>query len=985
MKRSLSKITFIGLGSLLLGLAVLGAVLLRNIARYNDKSQRVEQTHEVIHASDKLLSSLKDAENAQHDYLLTNSSDDLERFNQSQLSIRKALGLLKQLTENNATHQADLIRLETLAQRKLQTFKQPIGSITQQSQAELRIKLQQQGQVWVDEIRRIAGAINQREQLLLDERADLKQMESDQLVLTLYLGVFVSVLLVTMLALLYWSAVQRQRAQIRTVEEIDRSRKTLANVLEGIGDGFFSLDENWNFIYLNLKAGETFGRSPKSFIGKNIWQELPEAVGRPFYRAFHNAMEEQQPIQIEEYYSPWERWFECRIYPSAKGLAIFFQDTTERKLTESALQESEHKFRAVFNHTFEYITLLSPDGIVLEMNHGPLDFMKVNYETVQGKLFWELSLWGDNPALQQQIKTAVAEAIQGQFIRFDIPDLKNYWGDLRTFDFSLKPIFEDDATVIYLVAEGRDITDLKRTAAELQRYREHLEALVEQRTTELMEVNIQLQQELIERQRTEAALALSERQYRTLTENSADLIIRHDRALNFLYVNPALEALTGAPAKDWIDKNMADMGFPDEIAQQISDACETVFETGQIGILEHKAPSPHGWLTFQALIAPEFDDHHVVESVLISARDITEGKEREAVIQEADRRWRYLLDNVRLVVVGLNQRGEVDYINSYCLELTGYRAEEVIGHPWFETFLPQSQRQAVRKVFEEILDQEFHAHYQNPIVTKGGEERMIAWNNTQLRNSKGEVTGTMSIGEDITERSALERLKAEFISVVSHELRTPITSIQGALNLLTEGLVPIDSSRGHEVLDIAASGADRLVNIVNDILDLERLESGKLTLIIAPCSAADLMEKAASLMQILADQAGITLKTAPQPIELRGDGDRLIQVMTNLLSNAIKFSPKGSTVWFRVEQDPASDNLKFWVQDEGRGIPPEQLERIFERFHQVNASDSRQKGGTGLGLPICRSIVQQHGGTIWAKSVMGQGSRFCFTIPVKPR
>jgi PAS domain S-box-containing protein len=383
-------------------------------------------------------------------------------------------------------------------------------------------------------------------------------------------------------------------------------------------------------------------------------------------------------------------------------------------------------------------------------------------------------------------------------------------------------------------------------------------------------------------------------------------------------------------------------------------------------------------------MAPEFNDHHVVESVLISARDITDIRERQASLNEVERRWRYLLDNVRLVVVGLDRNGKVEYVNPFCLELTGYKADEVMGQPWFETFLPKSQRPSVREVFQELIDLDFHAHYQNSIVTKGGEERMIAWNNTQLRNSQGEVIGSMSIGEDVTERCTLDRIKAEFIAMVSHELRTPVTAIQGALNLLIEGIVPIESQRGHEVLDIAANGADRLVSIVNDILDLERLESGKISLTLEPCQTTVLMTQAVNSMQVLADQAKVILKTAPQPYVFLGDGDRIIQVMTNLLSNAIKFSPPGSTVWLKVEQDAALDTLQFWVQDEGIGIPSEQLERIFERFHQVNATDARQKGGTGLGLPICRTIIQQHGGTIWAESKEGQGSRFCFTIPLQP-
>ncbi len=985
MKRSHHALTLIGIGGLSIGLVGIGITAYWNFLRYSDRARWVEHTYKVIDISETLLSNLEDAETGQRGYLLTADPEYLEPFNQSQPSIRAALEQLKQLTQDNPAQQISIKRLKILVQRKLQELQQTIElKKRNQSQAALKIVLQRQGKTWMDQIRQSMAVIEQRERLLLTQRTDLKHLAAAQIALMLCFAAFAAILLVALLALLAWSATEHRRALVHTLDEVKQSRKTLTDVLESITDAFISLDQDWNYIYLNRRAGEILRRSPESLIGKNIWKEFPEGVGQPFYIAYHRAMKERQPIQIDEYYPPMDKWFENRIYPSERGIAVFVQDTTARHQMASELQESERKFRAVFNYTFEYITLLTPDGTVLNMNYGPLDFMQVNYEAVKGKSFWELSLWGDNPAVQQQIETAIAEAAQGQFTRFDIVDLKNYWGELRTFDFSLKPIFEDDATVIYLVAEGRDITDLKRTDTELQHYREHLEALVEQRTAELLALNTQLQQELIERQRTETALALSEKQYRTLTENSVDLIIRHDRALKFLYVNSALEAMTGVPVNDWAGRSMADMGFPDEIAQQIAEACEGVFQTGQVGKLEHQAPSPQGWLTYQSWIAPEFDDRHNVESVLISARDVTDIKKREAEIQEADRRWRYLLENVRLVVIGLNLRGEVNYANPYCFKLTGYSADEVLGYPWFETFLPYSQQQAVREAFNELIEQEFHPHFQNAIVTKAGEERMIAWNNTQLRNAQGEVTGTMSIGEDITERFALERMKTEFISVVSHELRTPITSIQGALNLLSEGIVPIDSPRGHEVLSIAADGADRLVNIVNDILDLERLESGKITLMIVPCQAAGLIIKASNLMRVLADQAGVTLSTSPQPYGLVGDGDRLIQVMTNLLSNAIKFSPRDSTVWLGVEQDAASETLLFWVQDEGRGIPAEQLERIFERFHQVNASDARQKGGTGLGLPICRTIIQQHGGTIWAESALGQGSRFCFTVPAKP-
>jgi PAS domain S-box-containing protein len=361
--------------------------------------------------------------------------------------------------------------------------------------------------------------------------------------------------------------------------------------------------------------------------------------------------------------------------------------------------------------------------------------------------------------------------------------------------------------------------------------------------------------------------------------------------------------------------------------------------------------------------------------------DITQQKQIEATLKEAERRWRSLLENVQLVVVNLDRFGKVEYVNPFFLELTGYRQEEVIGKDWFADFLPQSQKQQGHQCFLEMLAQEFHPYYQNPILTKSGQERAIAWNNTLLHNAQGEIIGTTSIGEDITERQMMERTKDEFISVVSHELRTPLASIQGGLNLISSGLMNPESDKGRHVIEIVAENADRLVLLVNDILELERLKLGKVKLLLHTCNAADLMGKARDMMQVLANHSRITLAVFPQGIQIYADCDRIIQVLTNLISNAIKFAPEGSTISLTVELQKESKQVLFKVEDQGRGIPADKLDSIFERFQQVDASDSRKKGGTGLGLAICRSIIEQHGGKIWAESVLDQGSTFCFTLP----
>ena len=183
------------------------------------------------------------------------------------------------------------------------------------------------------------------------------------------------------------------------------------------------------------------------------------------------------------------------------------------------------------------------------------------------------------------------------------------------------------------------------------------------------------------------------------------------------------------------------------------------------------------------------------------------------------------------------------------------------------------------------------------------------------------------------------------------------------------------------MLHIAVDSTDRLVRLINDILDIERIESGRVRMEKQCCNVADLTTEAVNVVQALADKVEVTLSVASLSISLWADPDRTVQTLTNLLSNAIKFSPAGNTVWLTVQQQ--SEHILFTVKDQGRGIPADKLDSIFERFQQVDSSDSRNHEGTGLGLAICRSIVQQQSGQIWVESIVGEGSTFYFTIPLQ--
>jgi signal transduction histidine kinase/DNA-binding response OmpR family regulator len=239
----------------------------------------------------------------------------------------------------------------------------------------------------------------------------------------------------------------------------------------------------------------------------------------------------------------------------------------------------------------------------------------------------------------------------------------------------------------------------------------------------------------------------------------------------------------------------------------------------------------------------------------------------------------------------------------------------------------------------------------------------------------------------LVQRSELDKIKDEFISTVSHELRTPLTSIRGALGLLSAGLMGNVDAKAQNLLRIAVTNTDRLIRLINDILDIERMESGRATLHVRRINLLELVEQGIDTMTAMADAAGVSIVlnvTAPgDAVALDGDADRVLQVVTNLLSNAIKFSSPKTTVNIHIEADP--DWLTLRVSDEGRGIPVDKLETIFDRFQQVEASDARQKGGTGLGLAICKTIVQQHNGSIWAESNVqqkrGQGASLIVAFP----
>ena len=375
-----------------------------------------------------------------------------------------------------------------------------------------------------------------------------------------------------------------------------------------------------------------------------------------------------------------------------------------------------------------------------------------------------------------------------------------------------------------------------------------------------------------------------------------------------------------------------------------------------------------------------------VETVAVSlGQTLARSRERSRV-EKLYRQQEILLNSVADGICGVDSNGLISSVNPAAAHMLGAEASALTGKPAHDLLhgaAPLGKRCGAECDLLRATERLrlMATSSEDTVFRVDGSAFRVDYALTPILDH-GRLTGSVLSFRDISQRYALDRLKDEFISTVSHELRTPLTAIRGAVGLLSSGSVGALDEKAGNLVRIALNNSERLVRLINDILDLERIQSGRVRLTFRKVQLATLIHQAIESMAPVADGAGVQLIQDSVPVEVSADSDRLLQVLTNLLSNAIKFSPRGSTVSTLLKPD--GNGVTLSVVDPGRGIPADKLESIFGRFQQVDASDSRQMGGTGLGLAICRSIVHQHSGRIWAERNPVRGSTFHVFLPYQP-
>ena len=483
--------------------------------------------------------------------------------------------------------------------------------------------------------------------------------------------------------------------------------------------------------------------------------------------------------------------------------------------------------------------------------------------------------------------------------------------------------------------------------------------------------------------RIQAELADSEAMSRAITESMADGVITATPEGLIANANSAARHLFGYRLKDLLEQPVA-MLLPARWQPGFSAFFATLgdrppgFRESDTEVLAVRRDGS------EFPVNVSFGDVNVRGRRLFTAiiRDISERKHTADALRDSEEQLRQLTDNVPALMAYVDSEQRFQFHNKAYEEIFGLPREKIHGKTLLEIAGPEFYSRISGHVRAVLSG--YPVRYEREQVTASGERReyvMSYFPRYGEGDAQDTVIGFFTLGTDVTELKRIDRMKSEFVSTVSHELRTPLTSIRGSLGLVSGGVAGALPERAKSLVEIAKNNCERLIRLINDILDSEKIESGKMQFELQSLELLPLLQ------QTLADNEGfaaqhqvkLILHAPRQPLKVQVDSDRLLQVMTNLLSNAIKFSPAQGTVLVLLGRH--AGRVRVEVSDNGPGIPEEFRQRIFQKFSQADSSDTRQKGGTGLGLAISKAIIERMDGGLGFTSKVDVGTTFFFELP----
>jgi PAS domain S-box-containing protein len=749
---------------------------------------------------------------------------------------------------------------------------------------------------------------------------------------------------------IFWDVTERKRAE-ETLRESEERYKAL---FEGSAEGILVADiEKKEFKYANPAACKLLGYTNEELIGMSIIDIHPQEALEHAISEFEALAHGEKTLAPQ---IPCLRKDGTIIYADITSTKVlidgrecnvgFLTDITERKKVEEALRKSEDRYRSSIELTNQIAWTTNADGEAVEDIPVWRKYTGQSYEEFKGR-GWLKALHPDDVERTVQVWTKAVETKSAYETEYR---LRRYDGVYRDFLARGIPVFKEDGTIQEWVGTCVDITERKQAEEELQR--------------------------------THFAI-----------DSAPEGIAWLDKNFHYIYVNEGMCRMLGYKHDEllFLKPSDIDLMFPQVPPSELWVEMRGIKSQVREGLFRRKDST-----TFPVELTIDHVAFKDEEYMFAIMRDVTERKQAEEVLRQTRDYLESLFNYANAPIICWDAKFKITRFNHAFEHLADYKTEEVMGKDLSVLFSKESSEQSLSKITRTLSGEHWEV-VEIPILRKSGDIRIVLWNSANVYAEDGKtLIATIAQGQDITERKRAEealieakgqaeeanRLKSEFLANMSHEIRTPMNAIIGMTGITLDTEL---TKEQRDYLNIVKESAYALLELLDDILDLSKIEAGRVELETIDFDLRTTVESVADALAPRASAKGLELATMIHhqvPSLLRGDPTRLRQILINLAGNALKFTEKGEVV-IQVELQKETEDratLLFSVTDTGIGISKDKHEKIFESFTQVDGSTTRKYGGSGLGLSISRRLVEVMGGQIGVESQPGKGSRFWFTV-----
>ncbi len=647
------------------------------------------------------------------------------------------------------------------------------------------------------------------------------------------------------------------------------------------------------------------------------------------------------------------------------------QDITDERRLQEQQAASTRLLREVVNNLATFVGVVTLEGILIEANDAALRAANLQPQDVLGKHFADTYWWSYDPTVQQQLRDALARAVKGERVRYDVL-VRLGPNSAITIDFMLAPVFDDAGQVKYLVASGIDIT-----------------------------ARIKLTQQLDTQQR----------RYRTILNNLPGIVYEGVGSSNaaeqkMVFVSEYAETLLGYPMEKWVlsDNFWREIVHPDDWDAAVR-AADEAYQTGCVKPVPFRCYTADGRLLYmESFNAPIIDDDGELIGTCGVVMDVSDRHQQEQEIKRLNaalavqrQRLEQIIANVPGIVyesVGSVQDDsfKLTYISTYVETMLGYTSAELIAQPelWRGIIFTEDWPELIERITRTQSDGT-SANLRFRVLTRDQRLLYVELYASILRSTGDTPIGSVGVMMDVTQRqqqeAAIQRYAAElrrsnaeleqFAYVASHDLQEPLRMVTSYLQLVEQRYADKLDDSGKEFIDYAVDGAARMKELINDLLTYSRIQRAAVEN--TPVAMDEVFERVVHNLQLQIEDTGAAVTSDPLPV-VTANRVQMVQLLQNLIGNALKFCA-GRPPRVHVSAERQGDMWRFAVRDNGIGIEAAYLERIFVIFQRLHTRSEYE--GTGIGLAICRRIVEKHGGQITVESTPGEGSTFYFTLPVQ--